>query len=487
MNIVEPILFQCKLNPLTPAICAPGSEISSVTYGVLEKLIHNAAHSALKSGIAPGQVAAVFIRDTILHASLTLGLMRLGVATVSLSSPRVPEGIVADVILTDAPQRFTDSATILGVDHSWLSGDGTPPDYDRLYSGDENDICRIILTSGSTGEPKGIAFSHRMLAGRIAHYVYSKGPRFAHCPRFFCDLGIGTSPGFRYAMALLSRGGTVFFLGEDPSDILQAIDLNKIQGMATSPYGLGEFLRFFGADSAFTASFDHIICQGAMLSRELSRRARVRMCQNLYSSYGSTETTTVAFAPASMIESVPGAVGYVQPGVTVEAVDGAGNLLPVGQDGELRIRSSHMVSGYVGHPETTREFFRDGYFYCGDIGRLTPEGLLVISGRKKTALNIGGDTVSPERVESVVTAYEGVEEAGAFALNNDLGIAELSALIVSSASVDETALRTHCMGRLPPSCVPIRFIMVDALPRAAQGKIDRQRLTEIAKAKLGRS
>ena len=86
-------------------------------------------------------------------------------------------------------------------------------------------------------------------------------------------------------------------------DILQMIDLHKIQGMATSPYGLGEFLKYYEADSAFDLNFDHIVCQGAMLSRELSQRARARMCQNLYSSYGATETRPWRFGPASVLES----------------------------------------------------------------------------------------------------------------------------------------------------------------------------------------
>ena len=71
--------------------------------------------------------------------------------------------------------------------------------------------------------------------------------------------------------------------------------------------------------------------------------------------------------------------------------------------------------------------------------------------------------------------------------DNELGIAELSALIVTSGAVDEASLRTHCAGRLPPACVPARFIVVDALPRVGQGKIDRQRLPEVAKAKLAGS
>ena len=281
----------------------------------------------------------------------------------------------------------------------------------------------------------------------------------------------------------MSRGGTIFFLGPEPADILQTIDLYKIEGMATSPYGLGEFLKFFEADSAFEVGFDHIICQGAMLTAELSRRARARMCQNLYSTYGATETTTVAVGPASLIDVVPGAVGYVLPGVTVEALDKSGNALPPGQTGALRIQSHHMASGYVGDPEATRTFFRDGYFYSGDVGHVTPEGLLVITGREKTALNLGGDTVSPESVEAIITSFDAVAEAGVFALNNNLGIAELSALIVARSPIDESSLREHCARRLPPSCVPVRFIIVDALPRGGQGKIDRHRLPEIAAAK----
>jgi acyl-CoA synthetase (AMP-forming)/AMP-acid ligase II len=487
MNIVEPILYQCKLNPLTLAIAAPGSRVDTINYGTLEKLIHGAAQAALKAGIAPRQIVGVFVRDTILHTAIILGLMRLGVITVSLRAPRPPDGIVADAIVTDMPRQFADNTSVIAVDYDWLGGAGTAPDYTKIHPGNEDDICRIILTSGSTGDAKGIAFTHKMLADRIANYAYSKGPRFAHCARLFCDLGIATSPGFRYALALLSRGGAVYFLGDDPSDILQAVDLHQIKGMATSPYGLGEFLKFYEADSAFEVTFDHIICQGAMLSRELSRRVRMRMCQNVYSTYGATETTTVALGPASMIEAVPGAVGYVLPGVTVEAVDDSDQLLPPMQDGLLRIRSHNMVSEYYGDPETSREFFRDGWFYSGDIGHLTPEGLLVISGRKKTALNIGGDTVNPERVEAMITSFPGVTEAGAFAINNTLGIAELYALIVASGPVNEQALRDFCAQRLPNSCVPARLVVVDALPRAGQGKLDRPRLVEFAKTRLNLS
>jgi acyl-CoA synthetase (AMP-forming)/AMP-acid ligase II len=482
MNILEPILFQCKLNPLALAICVPGSKLESVTYGMLEQFIYNASRTAIKSGIAPGNVVATYINDTVLHTSLVLGLMHVGAVGLSLRGQQPVAGIVPDFILTDVPGRISGGAAVLNVDRSWLEGNGAA-EQRMLHSRNYDDICRIISTSGSTGVSKGIAFSHKMLATRVLNHAYSRGPRNAHCSRFFCDLGIATAPGFLYAIALLTRGGTIYFLGPDPVDILQMLDLHKIQGMATSPYGLGEFLKYFESDSAFDLNFDHIVCQGAMLSQELSQRARARMCQNLYSSYGSTEAGVAAFGPASVLEKVPGAVGYILPDVTVEAVDRSGKVMPPMHDGELRAYTDQMARGYIGDPDSTQRFFRDGFFYTGDIGHITPDGLLVITGREKTALSVGGDTVSPELVEGVITSFPGVREAGVFTVDNQLGIAELSALIVTGSPIDDATLHRHCAGSLPSSSIPVRFIVVDALPRGGQGKLERHRLPELAAAK----
>jgi len=126
-------------------------------------------------------------------------------------------------------------------------------------------------------------------------------------------------------------------------------------------------------------------------------------------------------------------------------------------------------------PEATQEFFRHGCFYSGDVGHLTEDGLLVITGREKTALNIGGDIISPEIVEEMLASFPGVEDAGVVAVPNELGINELHALVVAKPTVMPQALRNHCAARLAPSCVPVHYKPVAAIPRGAQGKIERQR------------
>jgi long-chain acyl-CoA synthetase len=484
VNIVEPILYQCKLNPWDVAICVPGSALESITYGRLEKFIHNIARTALGGDLRPGHVVALHVRDVILHGALIYGLARAGMATVSLRDTTIPHGISVDAIVTDAPRLFPPGQKVIVVDSTWLMGDGRAPNYDRLFQSSDDQLCMISLTSGSASAPKGVAFTHKLLSERIFGYLYGKGARFQQCSRLFCDIGIGTPAGIRYATYTLLRGGTVYFLGDDPAAILQHLDLHKIQGMATTPYGLGEFVKYFEGDSAFECGFDHIICQGAMLSKELSERVRTRMCPNLYSSYGSTETGTVAFGPSSMLAEIPGAVGYVGPGVTVDILDKSGGPLPPGREGAIRIRTPDLAGGYVGDEQATRSAFRDGYFYSGDIGYVTADRILVITGREKTILNLGGENVNPELIEVVLKAYAGIEQAAALSLDNELGIAEVYALIVTSASIDEVALANYCRTKMSALWVPRRFMVVDDIPKGAQGKFERHRLPAIAKMKM---
>ena len=484
MNVAEPILFQCKVNPHALAICTPGSAIEQVNYGEMASATHNVARAALTRGLKPGNIVSVLVKETVFHAILVLALMRLGMVPVPGRRSGMPKGLRIDAIVTDEPDIFSDSDNVISFDVSWTLGENAPFDYDGFHRCKDDDLCAIVLTSGSTGEAKAIGFTHQSLAKRTGSYLYSKGPRFLNGTRLFCDLGIGTSPGFRYMILMLWRGGTVYYLGQDPTAILQTLDLHKIQCMSSSPYGLSQFVQYFERDSAYECSFESIVTQGAMLTKELSERVRARMCQNLYCTYGSTEVGTVAMAPANLLADIPGAVGYVEPGVVLDIVDEADKALPAGQEGKVRIRSPSMIGGYTGDPETSARMFRNGFFYPGDLGSLTPERMLVISGREKTVLNLGGHSIKPETIEDVVAAFAGIKQAAVFGAKNELGVEEPWAVIVSESDLNEPALRAHCAGKLLDVCVPVSFIRVDAIPQSGQGKIERHRLAALAKSKL---
>ena len=189
-----------------------------------------------------------------------------------------------------------------------------------------------MLTSGTTGEAKGVAFSHRMLIDRLQHYDVAKGPGFPFYSRVYCDLGMTTAAGFRHLLYMLTRGGTIFFYGEDAMTTLQTFDLYKVQAMIASPFALGEYLKFFEEHPDFHAGFEYISAAGGIVSKTLSERIRARLTPNLMCNYGSTEAGSVACAPAHLIADVPNAVGHVSPWIEVEIVDRDGTeALPSGQ------------------------------------------------------------------------------------------------------------------------------------------------------------
>lgn len=481
MNVVDPILFQCRQNPPAAAICAPGTVFNIVSYARLERFINNIGHRALAAGIRPGNIVAIMVKDYIFHASMALALARIGAATLSVSDLRLPMGLRVDAVITDARALVGNPANlpIIPADFTWTEGDGKHIE-DRFVSPGGDEVARIVLTSGSTGMPKAIAVTHALEMRRIERYAYVFGASFAECSRVFSDMGLGQSTSFRMLIYVLGRGGTFFFPGADPMDSLQTFGLYKVQGLLASPGGLNGFLKFYEANSAFQPGFSAIVTTGAPLHKSLSERVRARLGSNLVFFFGTSETATIAATSAHMVAESPGAVGRVVPGVTVEIVDAERRVLPQGAEGFVRVRSPTMVDGYLGDPEQTRVSFRDGYFHSGDLGYLTKDGMLVISGRENEVLNLGGVKMRPTIVEEILTAFDSIDQAAVFAMPNNLGVDELWALIVAKSPIDEKALRAYCEQRLPLAAWPARVVTVDQLPRNENGKIERHRVRDFA-------
>jgi acyl-CoA synthetase (AMP-forming)/AMP-acid ligase II len=471
VNIIDPVLFQCRQGPAAPAICAPGTALNVVSYGRLERFIHNIGRRALAHGLKRGDVVAIFMADPIFHAALVLGLTALGIVTLTGRSTELPKEFAIDAVISDGLQRFHSGQRVIAADPSWLAGDGVPIERPPVAP---DDPCRIVLTSGTTGEAKGIMLTHRMVHRRLALHAYAFGAALPACTRIFCDLGLTTSLGFMFLMHALQRGGTLFLRGSDAGETIQAFGLYQVQALVASPGGLAEFLSYYEQTPNFSSAFEVVVSGGSLLSRELARRVRARMCSNLVSAYGSTEASIVAAAPAPIIADAEGAVGYPLPGVSVEAAGPNDERLPAGERGLIRIRSENAASGYHGSPGASA--FRNGWFYPGDIGAVMPDGRLVIGGRDTTVLNLGGEKISSERIEAVLASCPGVAEAAVVGAVNALGVEEVHAAIVANGAFDEAAARHHCARSLALECVPTRFVQLAALPRNDMGKLDRRRL-----------
>jgi len=191
VNIVEPIIFQSKINPNSIAICTPGTRMDFVTYAGLARIIDNLGRVALSLGLARGNIVAIHVSDTIFHAALILALTRLGVITVSARTPRLPKELGVHAVIASKSEPFENVGRTILADLNWMFTDGDPLTRDEVAGSDDDDVCRIMLTSGTTG---------RVVGGMYAQWSFHSAPCSIHflitaicsavgCGRF--DLGCG--------------------------------------------------------------------------------------------------------------------------------------------------------------------------------------------------------------------------------------------------------------------------------------------------------
>lgn len=486
MNIVEPIFVQCKSKPADVAIIAPGTKTSLISYDRLARATNNICHRVIAAGIDAQRRVAVFIEDPIFHACVIIALTRLGIVTISGRAQDFNWRFSIDALIAD--KAFPSAAVagrILLADADWMwVGDGRPPDPRRLNIGAVDDVCRIFLTSGTTGDEKGIAITSRNMMARIDRQNLFFGPGAPFCSRTYLDLSLTTSLGFQVLLATLWRGGALMLTGDSEMTI-KALPIYKIQNMVGSPKTLVNFLNAVEKRPEYQCGLNSIFSGGSVLPEALAERVQARLCSNVTKGYGSTEATMVASMPAHFPPRVSGAVGYVLPGIAVEIVDDGDRGLRRGQEGHVRIRSRYGATEYLDDPQETDRVFREGWFYPGDLGYLTEDNVLVVSGRRTSVVNVGGEKMNPEKLEEVLTTHPNVRDCAVMANPNPTsGIDDLCALVVPRTYIDVESIREFCRDRLPEIFVPARIITVSSLPRNEMGKIDRSKLPGLLKSSL---
>jgi len=478
VSIIDGFLLHAKHQPAAPAICAPGWNYNIVSYGRLLSFADNVAAHALAAGLKRGDIVAIFAKDPIFHWALILGLARIGVVSLSTINPNLPAGFRIEAVLTDTPARFQNAGRVIQVDAGWVEGDGKPPATEADPNGSAT--ARIILTSGTTGDQKAVALSRDIILRRIQSYDFAFGNRIPACSRIFLDVGVAANSGYLWVIYVLARGGTIFVRGSDPAETMQALSLHNVQGMVASPAGMAEFLDYYERSPAFLCPFEVMLSVGSKLAASLSDRVRARMCSHVVHGYGATEGNPVAGGYVHQMGHIKGAIGYVTPGMIVQAVDDAGHVLKAGGEGHIRFRGDKCISGYVGNPPGSEKYFRDGWFYPGDIGTVTEDGVLIITGRSKTIIDLGGDKINPEVIEAALLSYPGVVHAVAFGRANALGIEEVWATVEAGSQVDPEAVRAHCAQQLSREMVPARVLQVAEMPRNVGDKIDRTAVIKLA-------
>lgn len=476
MDIAKLIIHQARSREAEPAIVFSGGV---ATYGILARAVASACDRIAALGLTRGSVVGIDVRNPFHHVALILALELRGITTASVQTAfNVRQtGLTPAAILSDGTSAHDDAVPVVAIDGGWFVTDiDRPAGFEQLLAqpgfGDDEAIARIVFSSGTTGVPKSTGFSSAVIERRLGHNAITLGGGTGGI-RIGTMMGFSTLPGYMLPMTALSLGGAICF-GGNPVDMLHLARSFRIDLQMAAVAQLNALLGALG--DARPPGYGSIVVTGSRIAPELLARARERLCANIVFAYGSTECGMIAHAPAAMLEGREGVAGYLMPWVTLEVVDAEDRVLAAGEEGIFRIRTPEQ-GRYLGDDPDSKAFFRDGWFYPGDVGRLRADGLVQVTGRSVEVINRGGSVVAPELIERVLLQRPEITDVAAFGVRSASGIEEIWAAAVSETGFDEAALIAHCRALLADKA-PDTIRRVTAIPRTESGKIRRQQVRE---------
>ena len=344
----------------------------------------------------------------------------------------------------------------------------------------------LLYTSGTTGQPKGALLDHRGMLGN----AWGTATRLAVGPE---DRWISIIPLFHCAGCIMSllgclQTGTcmVGVPAYDPVSMFRAIESERctlLSGVPTSYIGMlnhAERTRFdLGSLRAGT-------CGGADTDAAmLERCAREFPIPRVAQVYGQTEVNTLVACPAIDDDERFTTAGRPLPGLEVRITDPqSGASLAAGTIGQIEARGPLAMLGYYNKPEETAETIApDGWLRTGDLGMLTPEGRVVVSGgRLRDMIIRGGENIYPAEIENLLRRHPAVAEVAVFAVVDDYYGEAVAAAVMLKSPTRSDDLRGFCDGRIARFKLPARLYAVAQFPVTASGKIRKTELRRLAES-----
>lgn len=336
---------------------------------------------------------------------------------------------------------------------------------------DPNKIFRLSSTSGTSGEVKYLSFTQNEMRPRVEN---QRPTDFLGNRRFLNLFPSSASASFNWALRSLVLGKT-YFTASPKDEIVKSIILGKnVKTVIGSPNQISRFLTTLEIMKIKLDSSHNIIMGGSTPSARLLNRIRNEHQAAIYNSHGSAETGFISICDVTT-ENSPGLVIY--PNSIVEVLDERGLLIDSEEVGILRYKTLYASNSYFNNPTATKEYFKDGYFYSGDMGYKTKDGRLFITGRSNEVINLGGVKINPEQVDEIAGTQDGVLDVAAFAIEDESGIPKLAIALVIDSEFDEENFRENMKFKFQSAKVE-KIFKVEAIPRNPNGKILRRVLNQ---------
>lgn len=486
-------------HPGRPSLIAPGGETRTFAQ------VHEAARRAsrlLRSDVAHGDRVVFLAPNSTAYAVALYGAMMAGATVVPVNPLLLPaelqpvlqdaEPTVAFVSsetrpVIEALRAHTPSLRAVHVlDDFWSVLDSLPGGADPVAISAREDIAALVLSSGTTGSPKGVMLSHFNLVANLRQTLASgMSPPYSgllnYMP-FFHVYGFAAIMGQAFAMGLPQ----VIIPRFDPALILQLSGEYQVHTLFSPPPALRGLIAARKAGAPALTGYTKLIVTGAAatppdLWDEAESVFGIPVCQP----YGLSEGTAATnINPLHRIKR--GTVGPPLPDTEQRLVDiETGQDVPVGGQGEVWVRGPQVMRGYWRRPEATAEcLLPDGWLRTGDLGRFDEDGYLILVDRLKEMIRYKGHQVAPSDLEAVLLTHPAIADVAVIPRADiEAGEIPLACVVLApGATADTEAFIAFVNERVNPIHHVRALVFVDAIPRNPSGKILRRLLIERERA-----
>jgi fatty-acyl-CoA synthase len=468
-------------------------ERGSLSFERMHRRSNALAHAFAEMGIGHGDGIGVMCRNHRGFIEVTLAAAKLGASALYLNTMFAGPQL-AEVMRREGPKALVydeEFAELLdGVDESisrviaWTDGAPEGPTLDSLIAAADDSNLKpppdtprfVILTSGTTGTPKGAQRSSPdgllTMAAIIDKIPYRSRDTFMIAAPLFHSWGF-----FHFAISLPTASTIVLRRRFDPEQTLQAVQDNRAQVLAVVPVMVQRILQLPEETLAKydLSSLRITAISGSALPGELALAWMDRFGDTVYNLYGSTEVSWATVATPEDLRVAPGTAGRPPRGTAVRLYDEAGREVPRGEVGRIFVGNEMAFEGYTGGGG--KEVI-GGLLRSGDVGHLDPSGRLFIDGRDDEMIVSGGENVFPREVEDLLADHSAVVEVAVIGVEDKEFGQRLKAFVVLSADAEasEEDLRAHIKANLASYKAPREFEFLDELPRNATGKVLKREL-----------
>lgn len=363
----------------------------------------------------------------------------------------------------------------------------------------DSDAC-IFYTSGTTGFPKGAQLTQRGCVANLMNMLYSTASQALATERATgvapptdapIPVSLLTTPLFHVtanncgAYLTSAAGGAIVLMYKwDAGEALKLIEKYGITGVSGVPIMAREIINHPDFAHTNTSTLTGLSGGGAQVPPEqVGEIHRKIPAASPTTGYGMTETCGIITSVAGpYFINRPDSAGPYMPSFDAKVVDDAGNELPIGEVGELWVRGSPVIKGYLNRPDATAETITaGGWLHTGDIARIDADKFVYIVDRKKDLVIRGGENISCTEVEACVYRHPAVAECSVFGVKDERMGEEIGVAVFlkDGHALDQTDLQKHCMDHMSKHKVP-RYVwfMDEPLPRNASGKFLRRELRD---------